>query len=211
VVYWGHVTRNEQFSSHKVSKFWAGGNPAAQVETCTNHCSYGSWGDALNSLDGVAELQRLSFASKIVTFVDPDNAGVFDNRINRFLVESCLDKEFLGVDGGVPYDAGGMRDPTVALPANRRRYQNWCLRLQELAHALNARGTAGFWTCTERSAQPWRAVDVERAIFAIAERRPQSPTRTSPSHSTGFRLDALEFVELLKAFLGQNPLRVADL
>lgn len=194
-IYWGHITRNEPFARRKVENFRKMNlhrNVSARIFSCAMHCRRMRWGDALKALHGLRELQRLPFASKVVAFIDPHHAGVYDNRINRFLSEKGLGNLFLGPDGSVPIDGDSMRKPQVGLQQNQRRYQHWCLRLQQLACALNTATPAAQWICTERDHQAWRAVDVERALFSFADRRNESlfPGR-----------DADELVSLLNGFL----------
>jgi hypothetical protein len=62
----------------------------AQLKEVLARCAAGAWGGALEELSGVSELGRVSFFSKVVAFVDPENAGVYDKRVNEFLFETRL-------------------------------------------------------------------------------------------------------------------------
>ena len=48
----------------------------AQLKEVLATCAAGAWGGALEELSGVSELGRVSFSSKVVAFVDPENAGI---------------------------------------------------------------------------------------------------------------------------------------
>jgi hypothetical protein len=186
VVYWGYFTFSDGYARNKVGWF---SNPSAATSrleltyTATSAAladlGRRQWGKALGEYHNVPQLTRLPFGSKMIAFLDPENAGIYDNRINRFLTENkALGKSILGDFPGVVASArggsGAMTSAGVGAPINQQRYQLWCRRLQQLRDALNLAGVQ--WQCSEPSPQQWRAVDVERAIFTLTKIQPATKT-----------------------------------
>ncbi len=171
-IYWGFITRNEPFARLSATRFF-NGSPAiavvAAVRSSASECLASRWGVALGSLGGLLGLGQMPFASKVITFLDPANAGVYDNRINNFLVNHLdLGGAIMSPVGPAPVGANGLMKAPITTPATRRRYQIWCRRLQQARDGLNQHTPPSRWTCTESAPQQWRAVDVERAIFRLA-------------------------------------------
>jgi hypothetical protein len=101
---------------------------------------------AVDALDEIAFI-GLSFASKILAFMDPERCAVLDAVVLRRLHDS--------------------NDPGLqAITKDAAGFETWCLRCQEAATALNAQGST--WTDWDGKPQRWRAVDVERAVFRHA-------------------------------------------
>jgi len=78
-VFWGYITRNEPFGRYKAWRLVAANEKQmihAQLKEVLATCAAGAWGGALEELSGVSELGRVSFSSKVVAFVDPENAGI---------------------------------------------------------------------------------------------------------------------------------------
>lgn len=101
----------------------------------------------------------MSFASKVLMFVDPSTAVVYDSVIGERLAHSS--------------DAR-LRAMAVSTnrAANRNRqvqaYSQWCTYCFETAAAMNQNNQHKWkdWNGAERE---WRAVDVERGFFALNE------------------------------------------
>lgn len=114
-------------------------------------------GDALIEITKIKYL-GLAFGSKILAFMNPRIAGVYDKVISEHLAN---------------HPSADMRNMGGGTAATSKRaqaslYSNWCGWCANKAEELNsARMTWLDWNGLE---QPWRAVDVERAIFSLAER-----------------------------------------
>jgi hypothetical protein len=172
IVYWGYFTFSDSYARNKVTWLLQGrgrqsgvtlGPTNAAIANCLQFVVTRQYGQALSAFNGISQLNRTPFASKIVAFLAPDNVGVYDNRIMNGLnqanwgsiVSPCQ------IKNGV----GQVNSKTI-----QRRYQNWCAFLQRIASDLNGMGPQYMWQCTERTPQVWRALDVERAIFQLFSR-----------------------------------------
>lgn len=175
VIYWGFITYGAGFSLVRLHRFIGlaphhlGANPlmtSIAANDANADSRAGNWGGAIGRFGGVPSLGQLPFASKVIAFLDPSNAGVYDNRINNFLAADPLGAILFGPTGAWPSRQGIMVNPRVTRVIAQQFYQRWCLRLQQLRDALN--GDKVTWRCTETVRQQWRAVDVERALFWLA-------------------------------------------
>ena len=111
-------------------------------------------GEALIEVMRIKHL-GMAFGSKLLAFLAPDKAAVYDDVISLRLSKSV--DETLKVLGG------------MAKSSNRRRqaetYERWCNWCRDTAASMNAAGrTWSDWNDTEVG---WRAVDAERAFFAL--------------------------------------------
>ncbi len=100
----------------------------------------------------------MSFGSKVVTFLDPTQAAIYDSVIgNRLARTESLKHLYVNTNA-----TNSERAKLVQADA----YANWCLWCSKTADKLNNSGAAKWidWDGTEQS---WRAVDVERAFFAL--------------------------------------------
>jgi hypothetical protein len=104
-----------------------------------------------------------AFATKIVMMMRPDIAGVLDSVIN----ERCLDH----ADPDLAAIHGRMEPPTTASATERfvTRYVQWCAWCARQAEALNTKEST--WPDWDGKEHRWRAVDVERAFFAMGRDR----------------------------------------
>jgi hypothetical protein len=91
---------------------------SARPEIANRH-----WGNAIGRLSGISQLGRLPFASKVIAFLDPLNAGVYDNRLNYFLEKDSLGRILMGGGGAWPSKGGYMVNPRVSRPAAQQFYQ----------------------------------------------------------------------------------------
>lgn len=97
----------------------------------------------------------MSFASKILMFMAPETAAVYDAVVYSKLKSG----RFLPVGVAVnPAPSGAERRKATA-------YQAWCAYCTHVAAQLNSAGVR--WSDWDGRRYPWRAVDVERAIFAM--------------------------------------------
>ncbi|WP_312548710.1 hypothetical protein [Massilia sp.] len=100
-----------------------------------------------------------AFATKLVMKMRPDIAVVLDSVINARLLGHA-DPELSAIHGPMtPPSSERAREHLVS------RYLQWCNWCTRQAQALNAQG--GSWRDWDGAEHPWRAVDVERAFFAM--------------------------------------------
>ncbi|WP_312183450.1 8-oxoguanine DNA glycosylase OGG fold protein [Massilia timonae] len=104
-----------------------------------------------------------AFATKLVMMMRPDIAAVLDSVINERLLGHG-DRELSVIHGRMTPPSS---EP--ALECFVARYLQWCGWCTRQAQALNAQG--GRWTDWDGEEHPWRAVDVERAFFAMGRER----------------------------------------
>ncbi len=221
-IYWGFITRNEPFARLSATRFYDRNSALAVVAvicSSASECLASRWGVALGSLGGLLGLGQMPFASKVITFLDPANAGVYDNRINKFLLDHPgLGGAIMNPVGPAPIGASGRMTAPVTTPATRRRYQIWCRRLQQARDALNTHVVPSSWTCTESVPQQWRAIDVERAIFRLAALLGTPPVpdddeelpltiapRDSHPEDLPMTADQVQIEDLLEDFFGNQP------
>lgn len=110
---------------------------------------------SLELLMGLPGLQ-LAFASKICAFMAPEKCGVMDSVIAGKY--PCLGFEMQGSPSSSKGVVKGTR-------ANRRAYGDYCRWLQQVAADANRHPEHGQWVDRDGRAYPWRALDVERALY----------------------------------------------
>jgi hypothetical protein len=98
IVYWGFYTFSDGYARNRVKNLITGPRGALLgtekmfecLADAKEHVRNRRHGMALGSLGDIAQLSRTPFASKIIAFLDPQSAGVYDNRIQNFLaLEDC--------------------------------------------------------------------------------------------------------------------------
>jgi len=167
VVYWGYFTFGDAYARNKINWLINGNRtmpattPAlavAHITAAINHLNQRCMGEAMASLRGLSQLSQTPFASKVIAFMAPSLAGVYDNRIADGL---SLEPWSKNISNGI----GQTNSPQV-----RNCYQSWCIYLSQIASQLNLGISLGYkweWSCGNDNAQLWRALDVERALFTI--------------------------------------------
>ena len=113
----------------------------------------GRFGLALEALMKI-RFVGMSFGSKIVMFMHPERAAVYDQVIARKILADTSFDRMLVVD---PSLAGHVTSKCAA-------YDAWCHYCDNKASSLNSSNSQ--WVDWTGIQHPWRAVDVERAIFA---------------------------------------------
>jgi len=114
-------------------------------------------GRALREISRLKELGQVAFASKVVTFLDPELAAVYDSRIAQTTKEYAALRSLQ-----MNPNQGGVTGP------KQERYKRWCNYCLEIATHLNQGIVAGrswHWTDWDQTRHRWRPVDVERALF----------------------------------------------
>jgi hypothetical protein len=97
----------------------------------------------------------LSFSSKVLSFIAPECAVVYDAVISKYLQSEFSPNKEMGI--------------SVAGPLTKKKiaaYSNWCSFCKSEASSLNKLRSK--WTDWDGIKHNWRAVDVERAHFAKA-------------------------------------------
>lgn len=115
-------------------------------------------GIAMGKISHISQLGRTPFASKVIAFCRPDDAGVMDNRLSTGLSREAWSHS-LNIRRGIG---------DVSVERYQERYSTWCRFLVLLRNQLNSGiDTKGMdWCWSENNVpQRWRAIDVERAIF----------------------------------------------
>lgn len=167
VVYWGYYSFGHAYAENRVK--WLVNGYRTQLATtprmayaCTtaaqNHLHRKDLGKALASLRNLSQLNQTPFASKVIAFMAPSIAGVYDNRISRGLAQEPW-------AGGMNANVGRVDSSKVSAS-----YQSWCIYLSQIASQLNlgiSLGKEWAWSCGNEEGQRWRAIDVERALFAF--------------------------------------------
>lgn len=119
------------------------------IQSAIEHLQNDRFGSALAELNRLPQIQ-IAFSSKLCAFISPEKCGVIDSKIAENFPEI-----------GFSLRNGYVTD-TVA---NRERYGEYCLWLQEKAASLNADAIHAQWVDRDGNKNQWRAVDVERALY----------------------------------------------
>ena len=114
--------------------------------------------EALLEAEQIKFLQ-MSFASKLLTFMDPNSAAIYDAVISSRL-EKETDPELRGL-----FVSTDMPTSKTAKVAQANAYAAWCKWCAKKASDLNAQSAK--WLDWNGTAKSWRAVDIERAFFAL--------------------------------------------
>ena len=165
VLYWGFFSHSPGFAAARVRRFRDGrhgvaANPAhirGAVHDAAAHVDAGRYGAALKCVSSIPEFGQVSFASKLVMALSTERCAVYDRWI-------ALTMEQAGGHWAEEFwcapNAGGVT------PRKEGVYQRWCELCQERAKEMNAHPVAvAGWTWSPGLTTPWRAVDVERALF----------------------------------------------
>lgn len=135
VIYWGFYTFSRNYAINRVNWFINGhqndNNPIQpnDVSFCLNnaqtHLENNQIGRSIAAIGSLNQLGRTPFASKVIAFMAPDKAGVYDNRIQNGLNHPPY-PQFIRNGVGA-----------VNLHVIQQRYQAWCDYLQKVANFLN--------------------------------------------------------------------------
>ncbi len=107
-------------------------------------------GEALSLLWKLPQLGP-AFASKVCAFLAPTKCGVVDS-----IIADKYQQFAFSTDGS------GYVKKAVS---NGCRYDSYCLFLRETAKRLNEAGSNVLWKDRDGTLHPWRAVDIERALY----------------------------------------------
>jgi hypothetical protein len=114
--------------------------------------------EALLEAEQIKYLQ-MSFASKLIAFMNPNATAVYDAVISlRLEKETDPELRTLFVSTNMPTSKS-------AKISQANAYAAWCRWCAKKAGDLNARGAK--WRDWNGTANSWRAVDIERAFFAL--------------------------------------------
>jgi hypothetical protein len=102
---------------------------------------------------------QMAFASKLLTFMEPQMAAVYDEVISlRLQRQTDPELRRLFVSTKLPTSKD-------ARSSQAKTYADWCGWCSKTASGLNAKGMT--WVDWDAKQHRWRAVDVERAFFAL--------------------------------------------
>lgn len=119
------------------------------IHQAIEHIRSDRYGRALSELNRLPQLQ-IAFSSKLCAFIAPEKCGVIDSKIAKDFPELKFK----------------LRDGFVSdTSANRERYDEYCIWLQQKALTLHNDVEAKFWIDRDGVERNWRAVDVERALY----------------------------------------------
>ena len=168
IVYWGHYSDSKAVVRHKramqkvrlakdaLRQRRITDSAVAKAIRAASACLHrGMCGEAISELMPLPQL-GFAFASKVCAFLSPERCGVIDSIIAtnhkrfRFATYGC-----------------GSRRYVAARKINSTRYQQYCRFLQQKAAWLNGKGSALKWQDSDGKRYPWRAVDVERALYVV--------------------------------------------
>jgi hypothetical protein len=126
---------------------------AQEIRAAYSSLMLDRYADALRHLCDLPQL-GLAFASKVCAFLLPAKCGVIDSVIaERY---PCFD--FSVEERGVVKIVKRTSD-------NRLKYAKYCSFLQQRAQVLNSQQFQ--WKDQDGACYPWRAVDVERALYEV--------------------------------------------
>ena len=125
-----------------------------QLKLTSNFVAAGKFGDALQAAMELTFF-GMSFASKLIMFMSPESAVVYDDVIHQRLLISTDQK---------------LRELAISAqhhtPAKKARaYEGWCDYCRLKAEELNKKNEV--WCDWDNSKNAFRAVDIERAYFAL--------------------------------------------
>lgn len=167
VVYWGFFTFSHGYADVRVQRVWdVLRDKPDRLKGVRDAAEQDDMGQALGALRALPQLGGVPFASKVVAFLHPERAGVYDNKINRLMCNLQRLPPHLAAwlePHAGTFSIAHLRP--VSSPAVQQRYTLWCDFLRNTATALNNRGSR--W-----GGNSWRALDVERAVFAMADANP---------------------------------------
>jgi len=170
VMYWGYITSgaksitrcnwlsNGNARNKQLSLKYMGKSKAVDIirksESFLNNSRYS---DALTEIRKLPHV-GVSFGTKFLAFIDPENVGILDEKIIRHLASDSfndiLEKETIR-------DLNKPKNPSI-------RFQAFCEALNIIKTNLNKNGCQ--WSdLSGAKMNRFRAIDVERAFFAIAK------------------------------------------
>ena len=169
VIYWGYATFSDGYARNKVRWFLRGHGKTPPVNrhevkqritAARASIRQRRYGAALGHIGHLPQLGQTPFASKVVAFLAPGDAGVYDNQVMRGLARHPV------LRGSDMFEECKQGVGATSSPTIQKRYNVWCNALQALAEKTNRAGRV----------RRLRPLDVERAIFA-ALREPVRITR----------------------------------
>lgn len=162
VVFWGHFSgqdgtpraaRAMARARMAIDLVRSRGTSAAATTIRRAHIMlrHGQYGAGVRLLCELPQLQ-FAFASKVCAFIEPGHCGVIDSAIAEarpHLGFSCDRRGYVQTN-----------------KENAERYDDYCRLLQREAVAMKNKGPRYMWQDNDGSKWPWRAVDIERALYS---------------------------------------------
>lgn len=128
------------------------------INDARNAISQRCYGKALGHIGRMGQLGYTPFASKVVAFLAPNDAGVYDKQIKLGLTAHPLLQKS-GLFDKCQKGVGSASSPSI-----QKRYNEWCNVLQKIADKTNS----------GRNCRTLRPLDVERAIYTAVKRHWES-------------------------------------
>ncbi len=175
VMYWGYLTSGNKSI---IRCDWLAKGNAKNPKHCLMHLgrdhaikairdsaeflSRKKYADALTCIRRLPHV-GVSFGTKYLAFIDPENVGILDDKIARHISSGS----FSHVLDSTTIDA--LTKPKHETPkAAARRFEKYCISLNEIKVLLNDQCL--MWEDQSGATlERFRAVDVERALFSIAK------------------------------------------
>lgn len=175
VMYWGYITSGAKSitrcnwisvgnaNNAEASLTYLGLDFAVGIiRSCINLLQHSKYGDALTEIRNLPHV-GVSFGTKYLAFLDPENVGVLDDKITRHLsagsYEHLLGKETIKL-------LEKPKNETLSEAADR--FEAFCKALNVIKKEINE--TKKQWKDISGSEMcRFRSVDVERALFSIAQ------------------------------------------
>jgi len=164
VIFWGYYTFSRNYALNKLKWHLEGYKSRSATTTSIIKQkillikSEQNNGRAVSHLSDISQLGSIPFASKVITFLRLETAGIYDNQIHKGLVSCNWYKKSL-----LDTHIGAVSNKNV-----QNGYDGWCGFLSQFAAGLNngiAKGHNWQWHDSSGVISKWRAVDVERALF----------------------------------------------
>jgi hypothetical protein len=174
VIYWGYITsggrskircnwlsvgnaKNNQLSLDYISKAVG----VKIVRTAAEHIQRGEYAQALLEIRKLPHV-GMSFGTKFLAFLDPENVGILDEKITRHLALGSF-TEVLGKNTVQQL----IKPNNESAIAASQRFQIYCDVLNKIKQAVNKQKL--YWQDASGAEMcRFRAIDLERALYAIA-------------------------------------------
>lgn len=171
IAYWGFygsATPGRRVTPERAlarAKFARDGRPTAkrvlpfqaihgQLRLASQALDCGEISTALLAINKIQEFGQVSFASKVLAAMSPEQCGVYD----RVIYEAIKTSEPIWHQYAAHPNQGMSR-------VKARTYQRWCELLTRRANMMNQHGLLNSGWLNQHQRRAWRPVDVERGFF----------------------------------------------
>ena len=172
VIYWGQYKptkigekRNSAttFSAETLTPKIANTKPESAAKIVRKGITELDHKNYAQALIGVYDLLhcRLSLVSAMLAFIDPENVGIFDNRLTNLLLameRNSVLEEIINPDLARP--------EIETLTEAAGRFAKYCIVLQQLKYLVNDNRT-GWKDATNCQMSRFRSIDIQRALSVM--------------------------------------------